>query len=114
MSNIAKTAALSTMGLGLSQALVPQQAGQVFGLGRVTDGSTLWLARLVGVANVTIGSLLMNDAVRKKVRPQQVFLLSANAAVTTMAMTQGQISKRTGASVLGFIGLLAVAVVTED
>ncbi len=71
LSNAPKAAALATIGLGLSQSLIPQQAGQAFGLGMVTDGSTLWLARLVGVANVTTGSWRHNDSVRTQVRPRR-------------------------------------------
>lgn len=111
---IPTAAALATMGLGASQALAPQQAGQVFGLGPLTDGPTLWLARLLGVANMSIGSIALDESARRQVRPQQLGLLAGNAVVTGLAMAQGNITKRTGVSVLGFIGLLAFAAVTEN
>jgi hypothetical protein len=108
-------AAAATVGLGLSQALVPKQAGQVFGLGEITDGRTIWLARMLGVANITLGSLGLDESIGRKVRPQQIGLLAGNAAVTGLAVAKGNINKRTGASVLGFIALLAYSVVaTKD
>lgn len=114
-ANVSTAAALATVGLGLSQALVPKQAGQVFGLGELTDGSTIWLARLLGVANITLGSLGLDESLGRQVRPQQIGLLAGNAAITSLAVAQGNISKRAGASVLGFIGLLAYSVVvTKD
>ncbi len=63
---------------------------------------------------MTIGSLLLDESARRQVRPQQFGLLAGNAAVTGLAMAQGNITKRTGASVLGFIGLLALAALSED
>jgi hypothetical protein len=114
-ANASTAAALATVGLGLSQALVPKQAGRVFGLGELTDGPTIWLARLLGVSNITFGSMGLDESLGRRVRPQQIGLLVGNAAVTGVAVAKGDISKRAGATVLAFVGLLAYSVViTQD
>ncbi len=63
---------------------------------------------------MTIGSLLLVELGRRQIRPQQFGLLAGNAAVSGLAVAQGNITKRTGASVLGFIGLPALAAVAND
>jgi len=104
----------ATIALGASQALTPQQAGKVFGMGEITDGSTLWLARLLGLANIGLGLAALNPASRDALRPQTVGLLGANAAVTVAAAARGQIPARTAVSVLAFVAALLPGVLAED
>jgi diketogulonate reductase-like aldo/keto reductase len=56
MTDLAKAASWATIGLGASQALVPGTTAKVFGLAPV-DGQTAWVARLLGVSNVSLRHL---------------------------------------------------------
>ena len=62
---------------------------------------------------MTIGSLVV-ESVHRQGRPHQLGLVARNASVSGLALAQGNITKRTGASVRGFIGLLTLAAVTEN
>jgi len=101
-----RAAALATIGLGLSQALTPRTAGRAFGLGEIEDDTSVWLARLLGAANVAFGAMGLDPKIREASRRHTLGLLGANAAVTAVAAAQGSIPKRTAVSVLGFVGLL--------
>ena len=101
-----RAASMATIGLGLSQALTPRTAGRAFGLGEIEDDTSIWLARLLGAANVTIGAMGLNPKIRDEARTHSLGLLGANAAMTTVAAAQGRIPKRTAVSVLAFIAAL--------
>lgn len=116
MSETAKNfSGYATIALGASQVLTPRQAGKVFGMGDISDGNTLWLARLLGVANIALGAAALNPAARQALRPQTVGVLAANAAVTVAAAAHGQIPRRTAVSVVAFVAaLLPGALVAAD
>src|SRR4051794_8004812 len=101
-----RAAAVATIGLGLSQALTPRAAGRAFGLGDLENDTSVWLARLLGAANVAIGAMGLDPKIREASRAHSLGLLGANATVTAVAAAQGRIPKRTAVSVLGFIGVL--------
>src|ERR1700761_4003719 len=108
-----KLAAYATIGLGVSQALVPRRAGQVFGLGVISDDTTLWLARLLGVANSGLGAAALNPELRTAMRPYSLGMLGANAAVTAVAGATGKIPARTAMSVLAFVAALVPGILAE-
>ena len=108
MTDVARLASTSTIGLGLGQALAPQTTAKVFGLQQL-DEQSVWLARLLGCANVALGSLGLKDDLRDDLTPTLNAVLAGNAAVTVAAAASGGISKRTAGLVLGFIAALAAA-----
>ena len=55
----------------------------------------------------------LDESLRHRIRGQQFGLLAGSAALTDLAVAKGDINKWTGASVPGFIGLLAYAAVTD-
>ena len=108
MTDVARLASMSTIGLGLGQALAPQATAKAFGL-RELDGQGVWLARLLGCANVALGSLGLKDDLSEQLTPTLNAVLAGNAAVTVAGAASGGISKRTAGLVLGFIAALAAA-----
>ena len=104
----------ATIALGASQALTPRQAAKTFGMGDINDGNTIWLARLLGAANIAVGTAALNPATRDALRPQTLALLGANAAITATAAAKGQITPRTAASVLTFIAALLPGTLAHD
>jgi hypothetical protein len=109
-----RAAAMATIGLGASQLLTPRTAGKAFGLGDINDGTTLWLARLLGCANIALGTAGLNPASRSALRPQTLGLLGAEAAVTAAAGMRGTIPRRTAFAVLGFMGALVPGTLATD
>ena len=109
-----RAAAMATIGLGASQLLTPRIAGKAFGLGDISDGTTLWLARLLGCANIAIGAAGLNPASRAAIRAQTLGLLGAEAAVTAAAGVNGTIPRRTAVAVLGFMGALVPGLLPAD
>lgn len=115
MSEAAQRAtAYATIALGASQALTPRTAGKMFGLGDIEDGTTLWLARMLGIANIGLGAAALNPAARDALRPQTVGLLAADAAATVVAAATGRIPVRTAVSVLVFVAALVPGVLPSD
>ena len=108
-----RLAAISTIGLGASQALAPRQAGRVFGLGDVSDETTLWLGRLLGVANTGLGAAALRPELRTAMRPYTLGMLGANAAVTAAAGATGKIPARTALSVLAFVAALVPGILAD-
>jgi hypothetical protein len=108
-----RVAAYATIGLGVSQALMPRQAGQVFGLGTISDDTTLWLGRLLGVANSGLGAAALNPELRVAMRPYTLGMLGANAAVTAAAGATGKIPARTALSVLAFVAAVVPGVLAD-
>lgn len=104
----------ATIALGVSQAVTPRQAGKAFGLGDLADGNTVWLARLLGLANIGLGAAALNPATRAALRPQTVGLLGANAAVTVAAAARREIPARTALSVLAFVAALLPGALARD
>lgn len=106
------TAGYATMALGALQAFTPQLAASAFGL-EPLDGETEWLGRLLGVANLTLGSLFLTEAVQEQSRTQRLALLGANAGVTVLAAAKGAIPKRTALSVLAFAAALVPGAIAD-
>ena len=109
-----RATAMATIGLGAAQLLSPRQSGKVFGLGDIDDGRTLWLGRLLGCANIALGSAALNPTTRAAMRPQTIGMLGAEAAVTAAAGISGAIPRRAAVAVLGFIGALVPGVLPAD
>jgi hypothetical protein len=98
----------ATLALGAAQALTPQLAARAFGLDPL-DGDAEWLGRLLGIANLTLGALFLEDEVLERSKAQRLVLLGANAGVTALAAAKGAIPKRTAVSVLAFVAALLPA-----
>ena len=108
MTDLARVAALATMGLGASQALVPQTTAKVFGLDEL-NGQGVWLARLLGVANLALGAMSLDERLRAETDVYVYGLLAGNAVATVAATASGALPKRTAAMVLPFLAGLAGA-----
>lgn len=111
LSIASKAAAWATIALGAGQAFAPGPTARAFGL-QPLDGESTWLAALLGVSNMTLGSMLLGDA-RSQTRTQRLGLLAGNAAVTALAAGRGGIDKRTAASVLAFVAALVPGAVAD-
>ena len=111
-TDLKSTAGYATMALGAAQAFVPQLAATAFGLEPLEDQAE-WLGRLLGVANLALGALFLNDAVQEVSRNQRMALLAGNAGVTVLAAAKGAIPKRTAISVLAFVAALVPGAVAE-
>lgn len=61
MTNSTRVAALATMGLGVSQALVPLTAAKSSAW-TSWNGQGLWPARLLGVAHLALGAMSLDAA----------------------------------------------------
>lgn len=107
-TDLRAAAGYATLALGAAQAFTPQLAARAFGLDPL-DGEGEWLARLLGVANLTLGSLFLEDDVLEHSKAQRLVLLGANAGVTLLAAAKGAIPKRTAISVLAFVAALVPA-----
>jgi hypothetical protein len=113
MTDLQTAGGYATIGLGLSQALVPQTAAKVFGLDEL-DGQGRWLARLLGTANVALGTMALDPDLREKTQVITYGVLAGNAAVTLGGAASGSLRKRTAVMVLAFLGALVAAdVMTE-
>jgi hypothetical protein len=115
MSEAAQRAtAYATIALGTSQALIPRQAGVAFGMGDIDDPRTLWLARLLGIANVGLGLANLNPATRRALRPQTIGILAADAAFTAVAGIRRELPVCTALSVIGFVAALVPGVLGDE
>jgi hypothetical protein len=108
MTDLRKIGSLATLGLGLGQALAPQATARAFGLAPL-DGQGLWLARLLGTANVAFGAMGLDEDAQKATRTTLRGVLAGNAAVALAGAASGSVPKRTTAMVLAFVGALAAA-----
>jgi hypothetical protein len=111
-TDLKSAAGYATMALGAAQAFTPQLAASAFGL-EPLDGEAEWLARLLGLANLTLGALFLNESVQEQSRAYRLALLGANAGVTVLAAAKGAIPKRTALSVVAFVAALVPAAAAD-
>ena len=113
MADLQAAGGWATIGLGLGQALAPQTTARAFGMDTL-DAQGTWLARLLGTANIALGSMTLDEDLRGPTRKALNGVLVGNAVATVAGAASGAIPKRTAVLVLAFIAGLAAAETATD